>query len=71
MSVLSHIIGMPCASTVGLVVTTTDWMIPLGGLTGQTLVDAKSSAAETQETGHTLVSVATPGAVETQRVVPT
>ena len=69
MSVLSHIIGMPSAITVGLVMTTEDSKIPLGGLIGQMLEDLKSPAADTQETGQTLVSVAGPGAVETQRVV--
>jgi hypothetical protein len=38
----------------------------LEGLIGQKLDDSKSSAAETQDAGQTLVSVAGPGAVETQ-----
>ena len=50
---------------------TVDKTIPLGGLTGQTLEESKSSFAETQVMGQTLVSVALPGdaAVETHGVV--
>jgi hypothetical protein len=59
---------MPAAITAGLVITTAE-TIPLGELICQKLEDLKSSFAETQETGHMLVSVARPGAVETQRVV--
>jgi hypothetical protein len=66
-SVLSQKIGMPTAATVGLVMTAAE-TIPLGGMGGQELRDAKSNSAETHETGHMLVSVAGPSAVEMQRV---
>ena len=46
-SVLSHMIGMPWAITVGLVITWNGWTIPLGALIGQTLDKGKSTAAET------------------------
>jgi hypothetical protein len=49
--------------------TEVDKTLPLGGLIGQELEDPKSPFAETQERSQTLVSVATLGAVETQRVV--
>lgn len=58
--------GMPTASTVGLV-RTEDTRIPLGGVTGA-VEYWKSRFAETQLRGQTLVSVARPDAVEMQVV---
>ena len=66
MSVLSHMIGMPAAITVGLVMTTVDCMIPLGGMIGPVVEYCNSPFAETQETGQTLVKAAAPCAVVTQ-----
>lgn len=62
---LSHIIGMPSAITIGLVTTTVDLTSPVGGVMGQMLEDSKSPL----ETGQTLVSVAGPGAVDVQVMV--
>lgn len=59
-------IGMPAAITVGLVTTTVDCIIPLGGMIGPLVEYWKSPFAETQETGQTLVKVAAPCAVVTQ-----
>jgi hypothetical protein len=59
-------IGMPAAITVGLVMTTLDCMIPLGGIIGPVVEYCNSPFAETQETGQTLVKVAAPCAVVTQ-----
>ena len=48
--------------------TAVDRMIPLGGEIGQVVDDMKSTAAETQDMGHTFVkvAVAAAGPVEMQ-----